>query len=466
MKNRQKLLLIISIILVVLIIIFFVGNSFGFFRYLKKGDIVNVITIGGIDVQVIDQDSDALNLENAYPISDDDGLKLTPFEFKMTNSSNQTLIYSLVVELDTDKLNECKLEDGTSCKELSTKYIKYAFKKNDGTCSTPANLATNGNVITKDIIESKASDTYSLIVWIDEDAGNEIMNTYFFGKLIISAEKYVAKNLGDTILKDNELITVSPTLTTSSNKTTDASGLYVSTDTNSGNPTYYFRGDVTNNYVSFAEKIWRIVRINEDGTVRLISQDIITNDGNGYIFNTDYNNYTYMYYSDSQLRNYVDQWFNDNIGNNSKTLKYVSSGEYYCEQAKVKINDNYTSGTATMTLYSNYIPDFKCKNDENNKGIVSSNVGLITYDEAVYAGAYVEINNKNFYLYNNSSYWFTISPNGVGTSYAYIWSISSGGTPYSQRVNTNNSIRPVINLKSDTPVTGIGTSTDPYLVLS
>ena len=152
MKNRQKLLLIISIILVVLIIIFFVGNSFGFFRYLKKGDIVNVITIGGIDVEVIDQDSDALNLENAYPISDDDGLKLTPFEFKMTNSSNQALIYSLVVELDTDKLNECKLEDGTSCKELSTKYIKYAFKKNDGTYSTPANLATNGNVITKDII--------------------------------------------------------------------------------------------------------------------------------------------------------------------------------------------------------------------------------------------------------------------------------------------------------------------------
>lgn len=197
MKNRQKLLLIIGIILVVLIIIFFVGNSFGFFRYLKKGDIVNVITIGGIDVEVIDQDSDALNLENAYPISDDDGLKLTPFEFKMTNSSNQALIYSLVVELDTDKLNECKLEDGTSCKELSTKYIKYAFKKNDGTYSTPDNLATNGNVITKDIIESKASDTYSLIVWIDEDAGNEIMNTYFFGKLIISAEKYVDESIDD-----------------------------------------------------------------------------------------------------------------------------------------------------------------------------------------------------------------------------------------------------------------------------
>ena len=33
---------------------------------------------------------------------------------------------------------------------------------------------------------------------------------------------------------------------------------------------YYYRGNVTNNYVLFADKYWRIVRINGDGTVRVI----------------------------------------------------------------------------------------------------------------------------------------------------------------------------------------------------
>ena len=33
---------------------------------------------------------------------------------------------------------------------------------------------------------------------------------------------------------------------------------------------YYFRGDVLNNYVYFANSSWRIIRINGDGTIRMI----------------------------------------------------------------------------------------------------------------------------------------------------------------------------------------------------
>jgi len=62
--------------------------------------------------------------------------------------------------------------------------------------------------------------------------------------------------------KEYEVINANPTLMTSSNNTTDASGLYKSTDTNTGKPTYYFRGNVTNNYVKFAGQTWRIVRVN------------------------------------------------------------------------------------------------------------------------------------------------------------------------------------------------------------
>ena len=41
-----------------------------------------------------------------------------------------------------------------------------------------------------------------------------------------------------------------------------------------------------------------------------------------------------------------------------------------------------------MTGYSSYTPDFKCGADGNGYGLVNANIGLITYDEAVYAGGY------------------------------------------------------------------------------
>ena len=52
------------------------------------------------------------------------------------------------------------------------------------------------------------------------------------------------QTLANKILSSNTLITDTPTLTTSSNNTSDKSGLYKSTDTNTGKPTYYFRGNV------------------------------------------------------------------------------------------------------------------------------------------------------------------------------------------------------------------------------
>ena len=102
-----------------------------------------------------------------------------------------------------------------------------------------------------------------------------------------------ASSLKNEIMK-NTVITANPTLTTSSNNTSDASGLYKSTATNTGEPTYYFRGNVENNYVSFAGQTWRIVRINEDGTIRIIMQDGI-NGNTKYKFNSKYNNYSYMF---------------------------------------------------------------------------------------------------------------------------------------------------------------------------
>ena len=270
------------------------------------------------------------------------------------------------------------------------------------------------------------------------------------------------QTLANKILSSNTLITDTPTLTTSSNNTSDKSGLYKSTATNSGDPTYYFRGNVENNYASFAGQTWRIVRINEDGTIRMIMQDGINNNSE-YVFNSNYDNYTYMYYTNSEAKTQLESWYQKNIGSKSDLAKNVASGAYYCEQAKAKFSDSYTSGSATMTTYNKYTPDFKCTTDGNGKGVVNARVGLLTYDEVVYAGGYYNQNNSNYYLNNSSITWWAISPAGFSGLGSTTWFVV-GYIINGYVTDTNHSLRAVLSLNADTLVTGTGTSSDPFVI--
>ena len=272
-------------------------------------------------------------------------------------------------------------------------------------------------------------------------------------------------NFASLILKNNKVINKKPTLTTSSNNTSDESGLYKSTNTNSGT-TYYFRGNVENNYVNFAGFTWRIVRINEDGTIRIVMQDGINNDTK-YTFNSNTNNYTYMYYTNSQIKSKLESWYQANIGSKADLAKNVASGNYYCEQAKTKADSSWTSGSANMIVYSSYTPNFKCTADGNNKGLVNASIGLLSYDEVVYAGGYHGKSNSNYYLYNSSIYWWTMSPCGFADHYfaAGAWYGNTAGSISRDSVTLTFSLRPVLILKSDTQISlGDGTKNNPYIL--
>ena len=266
-------------------------------------------------------------------------------------------------------------------------------------------------------------------------------------------------------MANNKIITTTPTLTTSSNNTRDASGLYKSTATNTGNPTYYFRGNVTNNYVSFAGFIWRIVRINEDGTIRIVMQDGINNNIT-YAFNTNYNSYAYMYYTNSQVKTILESWYQTNIGSKADLAKNVVTGDYYCEQAKAKYDDSWTSGSAVMTTYNKYTPDFKCSSDTNEKGQVNASIGLISYDEVVYAGGYWGQSNNNYYLYNSVIYWWTMSPSGfLPASRSNVWYINATGDIRTGNIYNHGHLRPVLVLKADTQIfLGNGAKDNPYVL--
>ena len=417
------------------------------------------------------------------PVKDEDGNDTYPYNGKtFTLTVNVYANANVVTESDKAQAANANIKSvGINNSELTkveNKEYQYEATLPEGTTEAAIDIETENEystvkvekidslaynetrsnikrLSTKKTVELNPGDNYFKVTVTSEDKTST--NEY---KIKIKVEKPV------TIFgKKYDVIESEPTLTTTSQEAGDESGLYKSTATNTGEPTYYFRGAVENNYVSFAGFTWRIVRINEDGTIRMIMQDGINNNAT-YKFNSKYNNYTDMYYTNSNVKDQLDSWYQTNIGSKNNLASKVATGDYYCEEAKVKIYDSYTSGNATMTYYKNYIPNFKCSTDGNGKGLVNASVGLLSYDEAVYAGGYYNHNqNENsYFLFFNKSFWL-MNLAGYGEFKYNVWLINGSGGIHNVPINNNYVAKSVINLKSNTKISsGDGTKNKPFIV--
>ena len=451
----QKVIVIISIFMFLAFIGMTSYASIVGIKYIG----LNENKINNCKIDVSFKEGKGINLTNTYPMDYVDAKNISPYTFyiKNNNSSCDNLSYTLTME------NTC------SGNVISDEFISYELVNVDTGEVIRGDGINNFNESFK--IRSNGIDSYEMRIWINENAtssdiyiNNDPNNSKkYCGKL--NAE-IVSKNytLKDLIFLDNDIVKVSPTLTDTYSSAGDASGLYKSVDgeTNSGT-TYFYRGAVTNNYVKFAGLMWRIVRINENGSIRLLLNDGINNNTK-YKFNPSYNNYTYMYYSNSNVENGIkrtlDTWYNDNL----KTYEDYIADTEFCEQYKVSYSTSgYTAGNETVVAKENYTSNFKCSTDKNGKGILTSKVGLLTYDEAVHAGNYFGKSSASYITNSNYSYWL-MSPAGADLSSAHAWYVNSDGSIYSNVVPNFRVVCPVISLKAGMLATGSGTSDDPYLI--
>ncbi len=264
---------------------------------------------------------------------------------------------------------------------------------------------------------------------------------------------------------------------------------YTSTNTEDNKRTYYFRGAIINNYVRFAGFTWRIIRVNEDGSIRMIKQDSIGNS----VFNTNYKDNAYVGYmygtpssttyaathantNSSEIKTVVDNWYVSNLTNYSAYI--ADTG--FCGDRSVTNGTGIGTTTTRYGTYdrikSNNIPQFKCPqtNDlyttktsiKGNKALTYP-IGLITGDEVAYAGSipydggYNSL-NKSFYLYSDSAFWF-MSPVSFNVS-SFVFRIWPSGGYDSDLAGTSYGVRPVINIKPDVKtISGYGTSGNPYV---
>lgn len=125
---------------------------------------------------------------------------------------------------------------------------------------------------------------------------------------------------------------------------------------------YFYRGDVKNNNVYFAGYYWKIIRMNGDGSIRMIYNGTTPNATGDY---TSVNNKKYQYNSRCTNPTYVGYMHGENfalqISNETNYQDIIAGMKYY-------FADNYTfdEATKTFSLSGNIISDGKTFSEMNS----------------------------------------------------------------------------------------------------
>ncbi len=270
---------------------------------------------------------------------------------------------------------------------------------------------------------------------------------------------------------------------------------------------YYYRGNVTNNYVKFAGIYWRIIRVNGDGSIRMIYDGTVAHangeasddriigqsafndkdDDNayiGYMYGTPGSSTykeTHANINDSTLKKYIDTWYKNNVKGTSYE-KYIVDN-IFCDDRSVSSNKEYPNlgygssrttyrwyyGTGYNPNNENLYVGFNCwqQNDAftvndtiNGNGALTYPIGAITPDETIFAGGWSE-DNLGYYLYSGVNYW-ALGADNANIYTANIGVYNTGMARRARYVIDIVGVKPVINIQSTVLKDGDGTMNNPY----
>ena len=513
-KKKQKK---VMIYILVISLICVVGVSYAFFTAGMSSETSTTVRADAGTMKITYSGGANINLAGIYP--KDDVWATKTITVTGNNTTDAEMYYKLTLVVDS---NTFKADDSLQYELVST------------------NTSTNGEIIpnisktdiTGTSIELgsghfvKANNdkhTYLLKIYYPKKATSQNANqgaAFSAHVEITSAKAPTVSTLAETIRANNEV--KAPITTPGAAISTADEALLASAEDDYGT-SYYFRGAVTNNYVEFANKCWRIVRVSGDGSVKLILHndnptgaanpcDAANNSASAAFarysgetyksaFNekTDDNAYLGFMYGAAGATDYasthantnkstiltnLETWYNNNISDyadkiadtvwcNDKTIvkdTTYNPSSYGGNATGLGFGINKTWYGAAQRLLSTSGsaggtgPSLKCNGDLSK---INSKVGLITADELAFAGYAYGLENSTTYLQENATdtYWCSLSPGLFNGSYALVWYIiGSSGDFAHVYVFYTSGVRPSISLKSTTNVTGNGTSEDPYVV--
>ena len=282
--------------------------------------------------------------------------------------------------------------------------------------------------------------------------------------------------------------------------TSENEAIITSTEDDYGT-SYYFRGAVTNNYVNYSGMCWRIVRVQGDGTIKLILADekglcnadtysvnnrttAFINDDKTYMYSED-SSETGVTYASSNIPGELSTWMASKITDTSDLVTtewcndmsissifsygYDDNGEE--DESLTDYTDLYYGAYGRLENKTTASPSLKCnaKGINDSKAIrYESNIGLLTADEVAFAGGANGTANSTYYLSTNANggwYW-TMSPYYFDVVYdsPYVWGVGLSGILNHYYVVNAHAVRPAVVLQSNVTIKngGVGTQTNPY----
>ncbi len=485
MQKKQTILVVASLLVVVLSVTlaYFTAQIIG-----KEKD----VSVSSADLKIIFTDTDGsisgTNIEPGWTTSK---------KFTVTNKSNETYKYNIVIQ---SLVNTFVTEGYLQYKIASTNggYNMTEFKD-----VPKSSTATDKVLAYSASIDVGVTQTYTIefIYRNDESVDQNVdQNKELSGKLFITAGTE-DPSIYSKILRDNPKretrTNFSTVLTTDNTKT-----LYTATEHDI--PVYYFAGNALDNWVKLGGFYWRIIRTNEDKSIRLLYHGTSTTSTEAYIgtseFNSSYKNSMYVGYkygtsgslesnrtneNDSTIKTYIDTWYQNNL---TDYTKYLSEYAVYCNDRKVS-SGSYSASGSTFSyagdsrLNTNKTPTYDCTvatdafSVNNTSAKLDYPIGLMTADEISYAGGVYITDALAWYYYNSekgsstgANFWWTMTPsmwNPYGGTIAFYVSDGSSdnnkGELTNDIVSANNAIRPVISIKGDTLwKSGDGSPSNPY----
>ena len=344
-------------------------------------------------------------------------------------------------------------------------------------------------LVGKYVIPKSSYSRYNLLDYVMETTGlDEIYKIVSVGSNVTDSISYEKISLGSTEFVEKSLSTTQDEYGTS----------------------YYYRGAVDDNYINIANMCFRIVRIQGDGSIKLIMEDVDQNcedsDGN-FGIGTGVYGYELKKTVDG-ADYYLTNYLNSSVDGQAKAMlnfqptledyfDYMKSGDWcYDDQFYDKpssnkvlvndplsyINEKYATYNLTLTTFNNTYsrnlidkePSLVCNSrklktfeDDNNTLMY---VGAITVDELSFAGTF-DLCCSNYYLLNdyalnkflegNYVYYWTISPGEDHSAFAAFASLNIG----IGMAHREYSYRPAIILKNNVLIdSGNGTKSSPYTI--
>ena len=478
-----------------------IGISFAYF--------VSGVLVSGKGSDVTLEPGDMLKVEYDAGSSKLVGNKLMPGDsvskdFSVTitpTTTEKEVMYGIFLNLTNNTFVKCddhSYDELTNACEKGAKEITYIIKDKDTNRELAKGDLTGKSgkikLLTEEKeVESKTVFNYTITITFEDTRKDQNHNQSkgIEGNIEVeftelTGSEYILSHY-DTILTRNDFSeTVENTTTGTIYKSLDESQY------DEDGEVYYFAGAPTDNWVSFAGFYWRIIRINGDGSIRLIYNGTDTTqtgestmiDGS-QSFNSSYDRSQYVGYmyrsghqqhgntDNSVVKTVVDNWYNNNL---KSYEEFISIEAGFCGDREVANGYEWSTTGSTHNyagyerLVTNKTPMLKCGNNADLYTIGGSStgnhaltnpIGLITADEVAMAGGVYGNVNNNYYLYNGEYYWTMTPSKYPDANVFYVW---SNGSFSHANVASMYGVRPVINLAHDVEITGSGTSSDPFVV--